>query len=143
MPPEEVEANIEFGTQFVEHSMDCIDVQLAKSNKFYYEHPAGAGSWKLHRVEETSATESVHTVVFDQCMTGLKTPVSHIHMRKRTRVMTNSLKIVQALADKRCNNQHEHRRIQGAENGISLARWAQTYPPELCSILVSGIMQQS
>ena len=138
MPPEEVEAKIEYGTQFVDHSMDCIDVQLAKNNEFYYEHPHTATSWKLPRVQETSSKEGVLTVVFDQCMTGLKTPVTAVAMRKRTRVITNSLEVLRGLADKRCNRQHRRRPIKGSEGGYKLSKWAQVYTPELCCILAAG-----
>ena len=135
---EQVENIIANGTVHVNHSMDCIDVQLAKNNQFYYEHPGTATSWKLPRVRETSSREGVLTVVFHQRMTGLKTPVTAAPMRKRTRVITNALEVLRGLADKRCNRRHGHRPTKGSEGGYKLSKWAQVYTPELCCILVAS-----
>ena len=114
LPPEEVARRLNAGKCFVSHAMCCARAQCQAGRYFVYEHPASASSWNLHEVMEVTALPGVHCVVFDQCMVGLRSKVKNIHMRKRTRLMTNSWEIVQRFQNLLCDKSHVHCLIQGA-----------------------------
>ena len=71
------------------------------------------------------------TIKFDQCMVGLKSPITKRPMRKRTRLMTNSKALVQCFSGLMCDKSHTHCEIKGSEGGINLSRSAQIYPMEI------------
>ena len=64
---------------------------------------------------------------FDMCQFGLRSP-SGIAMKKRTRFMTNSQSVYNALNGHFCDGSHEHQPIEGQEGGIKRSASAQTYP---------------
>ena len=80
----------------------------------------------------------VETVVFDQCMLGLKSKVSGLPMRKRTRIMSNSRELIKLLQGKCCDGSHVHQAIQGSEGGVKRSVWAQKYPPGLVQIIADA-----
>ena len=79
----------------------------------------------------------VRTIMFDQCMVGLTSP-SGTHMRKRTKLLTNSLHIAQAFSGRLCDRSHAHTVIKGTELGYKLSRFAQIYPERMCELIAEG-----
>ena len=53
------------------------------------EHPWLATSWNLDVSQALMGDTAVQSQVFDQCLVGLRTPVSGLPARKRTRLVTN------------------------------------------------------
>ena len=128
MSPEKVQAWMRQGRHYLTHSMRCARIQHAEGRFFAFEHPAGASSWKEDTVREVARLPGVYMVTFDMCMVGLTSPVLKIPMRKRTRIMTNSRRLVQAFQGCMCDRQHEHKVIQDREGGVKLSVYAQRYP---------------
>eukprot|EP00973_Karenia_brevis_P030395 4190336-Karenia_brevis.AAC.1 len=104
--------------------MDCAMVQHRQGMFFAFEHPASATSWNAPSVIHAQSQAGVHSVTFDQCMLGLRSP-SGRPLRKRTRVLTNSRALVAAFQPCKCDGSHEHLPIQGSEFGVKLSVRAQ------------------
>ena len=128
----------EVGMVFLKHSMHAAQNQVAGHRFFAFEHPASASSWKQPCVQAVQSLPGVETVVFDQCMLGLKSKVNGIPMRKRTRIMTNSRELIKLLSGKCCDRTHAHECIQGSEGGVKRSVWAQVYPPGLVQIIAEA-----
>ena len=128
------------GKLYLSHSMHCARRQCDEGRKFVFEHPERASSWKEEAVEALQNLPGVQLVVVDLCMLGLRSKVSGIPMRKRTKFMTNCCKIAQRFASVGlCDRTHEHEVIQGSEGGVRRSAWAQCYPAPLCDILADSV----
>ena len=82
----------------------------AEAGRYYvHEHPATASSWKEKELEDLAKQQGTTTVNSDLCMFGLTTvgnkPGEQVAAKKRTRFMTNSAEIAQAL-ERRCDGNH-------------------------------------
>lgn len=141
MSPEDAAMMWEGGMCFLEHSMQAAAAQVAGNRYFAFEHPASASSWHQPCVQAVAAMPGVEAVVFDQCMLGLVTKVSHTPTRKRTRVLTNCPKLALMLSHFKCDRLHKHERIQGAEGGVKRSLWAQFYPLPFVKVLVDGAVE--
>ena len=122
--------------KYMEHCVHCAMIQLNRGKKFMLEHPWRASSWKLPCMQMLLGKEGVVAVTFDMCQVGLRSP-SGMPIKKRTRIVTNSMSLFKKLAPKQCSRDHVHREIQGSEMGHSLSRWSQHYPDGLVAILAS------
>ena len=116
--------------------------QMYKGKYFLHEHPATALSWKEDTVLALLKSPLVHTVVADQCMYGLTSPVDgnsskRLPAMKPTRFMTNSL-FMQAQLGKRCDHSHSHQQLVGGR-----ARDAAFYPLPLVEAILQGIANQA
>ena len=76
MPADKVAALWAQGMLFLEHSMQCCRVQHSRNRYFCFEHPERASSWKQSTVAEVRKLPGVMTIKFDQCMVGLKSPIT-------------------------------------------------------------------
>lgn len=121
---------------WVEHCMRAIRIQVAKGQRFMFEHPARATSWKLPCVEEIRNLPNVFCVSFDMCAFGMTSPMLE-PIKKRTIIMTNDSRLCNLLKPRQCTRDHVHRRIEGSQLGHRLSRWCQIYPPALCDVLAS------
>lgn len=72
---------------WVEHCMRAIRIQVAKGQRFMFEHPARATSWKLPCVEEIKNLPNVRCISFDMCAFGMTSPMLE-PIKKRTIIMT-------------------------------------------------------
>lgn len=124
---------------FVEHSMALAERQVVRGREFFFEHPATATSWALPAVVNVARKTGVFAVNFDQCMLGLQAP-SGRPFKKRTRILTNSVRLATALARFQCDGSHAHQQIVGQERGHSRSWWAQHYPQALCRVLADAAM---
>ena len=119
---------------YIDHSMACARIQIQKKRKFMYEHPWRAASWELPSVRAIQDHPQVHTVTFDMCTVGMKSPAG-LPVRKRTTILTNCWVLAEKLKLRQCPKNHEHRPIEGSERGHSMSKWRQTYPPGLVQLL--------
>ena len=122
--------------EWVEHCMQAIRIQVAKGQRFMFEHPSRATSWKLPCVEEVKNLPGVSLVSFDMCAFGMTSPMLE-PIKKRTVIMTNDPRLCDLLKNRQCTRDHVHRRIEGSQLGHRLSRWCQVYPPALCDVLAS------
>lgn len=135
---EVVRAKIERAMVFLRHALDCAFAQYQAGRAFVFEHPSAATSWKTPEAQRILALPGVIVLEFDQCMLGLRSKVHEIPMRKRTKIMTNSLHIANAFRGILCDRSHEHQVIQGAEGGVDRSVWAQCYPKPMVDLLVKA-----
>ena len=88
----------------------------------------------------------VHTYVFDQCLLGLRTKVLQDPVRKRTKFLTNFLRLQQTftiLCDTNtCNHEPGHTVLQGSEGGESRCTFAEQYPAGMCQALAYEVFQE-
>ena len=138
LPVAVVQQKIAAAMILLRHALQCAMIQYKAGRLFVFEHPASATSWKLPEVRSMLDLPGMYSVVFDQCMLGLKSKVHQIPMRKRTRFMTNSLGMAAAFRGCLCNRQHEHQVIQGCEGGVDRSVWAQRYPAPMVELLVAA-----
>ena len=136
--PAIVQQEQEEGAGYVNHSMDAASEQLRRGRFFCFEHPDSSSAWDLQSVRQILEIPGVITVRFDQCMVGLQSPVYGKPMRKRTRLMTNSLAIVNNFRGLLCDKSHEHQIIQGDEAGVRLSVHAQLYPQGMVERLAAA-----
>jgi len=138
LPVEVVQQKIEAAMILMRHALRCAMIQYKAARKFVFEHPASATSWKLPEVKSMLELPGMYSVVFDQCMLGLRSKLHQVPMRKRTRFMTNSLGVARAFNGVLCDRQHEHQVIQGCEGGVDRSIWAQRYPARMVELLLDG-----
>ena len=136
MEPSVVQRRWAEACKLLDHSMHCATIQVRRRNRFAFEHPAGASSWKEDSVKAVEALPNVQTVVFDQCMLGLKSKVTQTPMRKRTRILTNCCRVVSRFSGLLCDGSHDHVLVEGVEGGEKRSVWAQRYPPQMIEAIV-------
>ena len=115
-------------------AVDCALTQHLAGREFLLEHPAAATSWKTRELQDLGSRAGVYSVVFDQCTTGLVSPCSGTPMRKRTKLMSNSMHFIEAFRGNMCDRSHLHQLIQGSEGGIRLSVWCQCYPAPMVGL---------
>ena len=142
MSPEKVRAMWAHGMKLLTHAIACAQKQKDAGRVFVLEHPARASSWQTSEMKNLKNQPFVYEVVFDQCMTGLRSKVHKMPMRKRTRLLTNSISVVQNFQNLCCDRSHSHQTIQGSEGGVRRSVWAQCYPPPLVERLAQSALQE-
>lgn len=143
MSPEKVRAMWAHGMRLLNHAIACAQKQVDAGRLFVLEHPARASSWQTAEMKHLKSQPFVYEVVFDQCMTGLRSKVHQLPMRKRTRLLTNSVSVVRNFQNLCCDRSHTHQTIQGSEGGVRRSVWAQCYPPPLVERLAQSALQES
>ena len=129
------------GMAHLSFAVDCALTQHQARRVFLLEHPAAATSWKTRELQDLGSRAGVYSVVFDQCMTGLVSPCSGTPMRKRTKLMSNSMHFIEAFRGNMCDRSHSHQLVQGSEGGIRLSVWCQCYPAPMVDLLVEGAVR--
>ena len=126
------------GVLHVDYATQCAKKQLARRARFMFEHPQRATSWRdVKSLRALCKTPGVQAVDFDMCSVGLVSPSGQA-MRKRTRIITNCKHLADKLQLCQCPRDHIHQPIDGSDQGHSLSRWAQCYPPALVRILAES-----
>ncbi len=123
-------------------SLQIIEHLRSHNSIFVLEHPAGASSWRLPAMQALLRAHDTHLAQFDQCRFGLRAPISHLPIRKPTRLLTNSIEVKGRFHNVRCQCTGGHCVIQGSEGKYKLSVWCQTYPDPLCEALVSAIAKE-
>lgn len=138
-------ANFEAGKKAAtKHIEFCILIyrhQINHGRHFLHEHPWGANSWKLPRVESLLQDKRVGVVEGHMCRFDMTSHVdakegSRGLVKKPTGFMSSSKYILDKL-DRRCTGDHDHVHLMG---GRAVA--AQEYPPALCEAIIQGIVEQ-
>ena len=122
----------------IEHLAFCVLLcrrQAAAGRKFVFEHPAGASSWQLNLIKKLYQIENTAKVNFDFCQAGMKLKKTGEHVKKRTGIMTNSVRLQGVLRGLQCPGHHSHAAIFGQD-----ARDCQEYPDEFCDLVCSTLM---
>ena len=122
----------------LDFGMVCCRKQWSDKRLFVHEHPVHASSWKEPSVANLMGQDGVMTVDFDQCKVGLRSPDGR-PMRKRTRLLTNSIKVVRIFSELQCDCATPHIQVLGTNLGIRLASYCQVYTPELCQYLLQAL----
>ena len=134
----------EEGKKLWDFAVQLFQVQIRAGRIAVLEHPWLATSWKLDVSQALMGDTAVQSQVFDQCLVGLRTPVSGLPARKRTRLVTNWGGLHQCFSQ-RCTPETcshfpaTHTWLQGSECGISLTRAAQQYPEAMCRNFASSV----
>lgn len=102
---------------------------------FLFEHPWTSKAWQEPCMQDLYNDPRVFLVNGDQCCFQLRSPEGDLH-RKPTGWMTNNQTIAYAL-DRRCDQQHQHRAIEGSYHGVLRSKHAGIYP----NTLVDEILQ--
>ncbi len=129
-------------------SLECFAEQVKNGRVAALEHPARASSWRRPEVRAlVSAHSGVKITEFDQCLMGLKTKVDLLPVRKRTRLMSNSVALNQAFGTRcskeTCNHTPTtHTWRQGAEGGCSRTSAAEVYPTGFCAAFAQAMARE-
>ena len=104
------------------------------------ENPQLSGAWRTPEIEE--AFSGTAQIDFDQCMLGLRHPISGVPMRKRTRMRGDPVAL-EYIQKAQCDGTHEHHPIEGGfrhpdGHWMSVSSWAGGYAKPLCKALLKG-----
>ncbi len=122
-------------------ALDVIQRLRAQGDIYVLEHPTGASSWHLPQVKALLLERDSLLATFDQCRFGLQSP-SGKPVRKSTRLLTNSQKVMEQFNKVRCQCKCAHCVIEGSEAGHKLSVWCQHYPAPFCDALVRAIAEE-
>lgn len=126
-------------------ALRCFNMQKQAGRRVALEHPASASSWRLECSQPL--LEWSGSVVFDQCLFGLRTRVRNEPVRKRTRLMTNS-PALRSCFSRRCSREtcnhfpRKHTVLEGYEGGLSRTKAAEVYPDGLCQAFVDAMQTE-
>ena len=133
----------EDGKKLFLFALQLFAIQMRAGRKAVLEHPWLATSWNLDATKALLSNQTVKVQVFDQCLVGLRTPVSNLPARKRTKLMTNwglPACFSERCTPATCNHFPEsHAWLQGSEGGVGLTRAAQRYPEQMCRNLATSV----
>lgn len=136
--------NLRQGRELLEFAMELCAHQHTHGLKFVFEHPWLAESWDEACVKKVSGMRGVQVIKMDQCMFGLRDPVSKKRYKKSTGIMTDCREIAERLS-KLCDRNHEHEPILG--NVKTLCGWkrrsevAQRYPKAMVNAILAGFLE--
>ena len=146
MKPDDLKRRWKDALCFMGFTMDIILYLISINGIFVFEHPTGASSWKLKRMQALlnmkGLRRPVRLVTFHQCRFGLVAPVSKKPIRKSTRFLTNSQMVASTFDRVFCQCDVEHRQMQGSEGKYKLSKFCEQYPPELCKALVASLAKE-
>lgn len=94
------------------------------------------------QVKHVLRHSSVQIAEFDQCQFGLKSLQSKTPVKKRTRIMTNSGHLMNALNGKFCPGDHIHQVVSGSEGGMKRSQAAQIYPDPLVHSICEALLAE-
>ena len=128
---------IEEAVLHLEFSCLLMELQLSQGRWVVFEHPWRALSWHSPSLRDISKHPGMKCLRIDMCTFGMRSPKSHVPLRKPTVIMTNLTELEQLLAKKTCPGNHQHMQIIGNDGGVQLSAWAQKYPRDFC-VAVAG-----
>ena len=124
----------------LDFAMTCIAVQQKHTNGLCHEHPDQASSWARSSCQHVMRDPQAFIVRFDQCQFGLVSPTG-MPMRKRTKLLANLLPVNSKFDGACCPGLHQHRAVEGSDNGFKVSVWAAHYPEQLCEALVMAFQE--
>jgi hypothetical protein len=120
------------------YAMELCLIQSRNGLYFTLENPVAASSWGLPLVQEALGNwANTQSVNFDQCRLGLVSPSGRA-IKKRTKFLTNSARVVHHFSQMQCHCVTPHMRVQGNEGRHRLSTWCQVYPEAMCDLLVTA-----
>eukprot|EP00973_Karenia_brevis_P070042 9737672-Karenia_brevis.AAC.1 len=138
--PAVFQVNLANADVLLDFQMHVFGKQLDGGRSFVFEHPDGASSWKKGSVRSVARREGVFVLLFDQCRYGLK-DLQGNPLKKRTKFMSNMISIWNEFGNKFCQCTVPHGQCQGQQDGLSVARHAEVYPPMLAEALAGCCWQ--
>lgn len=127
--PEEVEPRFKHAREHSEFNAKPYEIQLDAGRHFLHERPHAASSWYGPCIQDMVKRHGVLKAIGGQCVHGprSKNKDNEGPTRRRTRFMTNSIRVAQQL-EKRCPNNtghtiHQHIRLESGR-----IKEAQLYP---------------
>ena len=138
LSPQEFDDKDRAAKTLLDFSMACCRKQWSDRRLFVHEQPVHASSWAEPSVASMMGEAGVMTVDFDQCKVGLRSPDGR-PMKKRTRLLTNSSKIIRTFSELQCDCETPHVQVLGTNLGIRLASYCQVYTPQLCMHLLQAL----
>ena len=139
MNPQDLKRRWRDAMLFIQFTIRVIHYILSVDGFFVFEHPTGASSWRLPSVMRLMGRPGVKVAKFHQCRFGLLSPKSKLPIRKSTRFLTNSQKVVDAFDGCFCQCSGPHRVIEGSEGKWQLSKWCEQYPAGLCEALARSL----
>lgn len=94
------------------------------------------------QVRRVAGLQGVFLAEFDQCQFGLTSKEAKKPVKKRTSLLTNSLKVYQSFHQKFCSNDHTHQVISGSEGGMKRSTYAQCYPDAMCKAIAKALCEE-
>ena len=119
--------------------------QLQNNSHFHMERPSGSRLWQIHGAQ--IILQKTYRCCFDLCKIGqLKDPTSQKPIRKRLVVQSTSEVFYRELHGKFCNQNHEHRTIEGSINfqgqRIPLSKFTEWYPSKFAKQIARIIFKE-
>ena len=92
---DKVKEMLELCIKHLNVAMELCEIQRQNGVYFLFEHPAGASSWSVHKVQKMLAKHDVHTYEGDMCQFNMKQTVhgEELFVQKPSRFMTKRLRI--------------------------------------------------
>ena len=123
----------------IDFAVELCEIQNKAGRLYVFEHPASATSWRLESLKRLAATPGTHEVNFDMCQFGMmqEDALGPGHIKKNTRLYTNSSAIDGLIDGKKCKDQHRHIPLLGGR-----AKHAAAYPEQLCDAFIDGMLME-
>ena len=123
------------GVILANFACNCMNDQLDCGGDGYFEHPWESAIWELPKMKQLRARMKL--VRGDACVLGLRDPVNHLPMQKKTGWLTTVSLLAKKL-DVQCNRQHTRQQIEGSTGGFQRSVYAGIYWNRLVEILADG-----
>ena len=126
MPPAEVEETFRRGLVHPKFSTMLCCMQPERGRSFMFEHPSTATSWRIDMVTELLKLLGLMIVDFDFCNSGMTNAnaLGTRLVKKRTKIIINSLKLAKGFAKSQRNGCH--RRVQITNFRVGLCQVCHT-----------------
>ena len=102
--------------------MEMYRTHMRNGLYFLHEHPAQARSWKDDNIARVMSRTDVKTVGGDMCRFGMQMQDEDGELKAvntRTKFMTNAPEVAARL-NRMCTKDHQHTRLEGAEEQMTL-----------------------
>ena len=113
--------------------------QARAGRKFIFEHPVGATSWRTGLLNKLFTIGGGGQVSFDLCRFGMTSEDEQGKgkVRKRTRIVSNSMALLEELSKHQCTGDHRHVHLMAGR-----AQACQRYPEEFCDLVCEVVMKE-
>ena len=112
-------------------------IELVKSygGHVHLEQPTGATSWEERSLQ--SACRDLFFARLHGCAFGLRHPVTGLAVRKAWTIATSDEALARALGQRRCQNNHRHHVLTGAD-----CKWSDRYPIAMCKFIANRLVNR-
>jgi hypothetical protein len=120
--------------QLLKSFIELAEYVQSRNGTVSFEWPRYCTGWKEPITERMKKILGTETVVFNGCMVGMRSKKTGLPLLKPWRVETTSPYLVKTLAQKTCDNSHQHTQITGQEGELS-----GYYSPELAKLIIKAL----